>query len=120
MILLLSINSITAFHQQDSTGPNQNNPHSPDHILQVILEASKEQGDRMINKLEIYAPYKPLHYVWLFPTHFSALFSSYKILCVTGKFITHMTRLSKPKADRTVTTEHLRLFADQENKATLG
>lgn len=70
MILLLSINSKTAFHQQDSTGPNQYNPHSPDHILQVILEAGKEQCDRTINKLEIHAPFKPFHYGWVFPGKF--------------------------------------------------
>lgn len=44
MILLLSISSTMTFQQQDSTGPDQYNPHSPDHILQVILEAGKERA----------------------------------------------------------------------------
>lgn len=126
MILFLSINSTTTFHQQDSSGPYQYNPHhSPDHILQVILEAGKEQGDRMINKLEIHAPCKPFHYAWLSPTRYSVFLAQTRS-CVSQANSTVLLTFGitraypKPEVDRTVATERLRLqFADQESEATL-
>lgn len=51
----------------------------------------------MINKAEIRAPFKPSHYIWLSPIHYSMLFSSYKNQCITVKFVTHSNRLSQAK-----------------------
>lgn len=105
--------------QNTPPGCNQCDSNSPYQFLQVILEVSKEQDDRTINKPKIHAPFKPFHYA--FPPSISQCFSAYTRSSVSFANSLHVaTGYPKHNLNKTVSTGHLRFqFREQESKTTL-